>query len=335
MAPSSHRGSPSRPLPSISDNSNDLDLSPQRVRFAEGEPQTSYRIPQRSPPAAAIGVAITTPDRNSFGPSVYWDDRVSGKDIDRESDANLVGYTFFRDPTPPPPGEEILEKETGYGAVRGGAVAGGGGGGLAAPAEPSSAAGGGGGGGGGAAGSDHNPKSGPTDPTDLGGDWSLHESIGMSPQLKKKLLWATVVLGVLIIVGVVTGVVVGLVGVTERNGGTVGSQNLPTSSLPTSASDLGPSPIDDAIKATGAPAATSTSTDTAAMPTTTTSTPGRPTYNSDCPALNNTIYHVPGSTKSFRRYCGIDYGGGHGATDLAHACRVSPVQPYHTNTRSD
>ncbi len=44
----------------------------------------------------------------------------------------------------------------------------------------------------------------------------------------------------------------------------------------------------------------------------------RPTYNTDCPALNNTIYHVPGSTKSFLRQCGIDYSGT-GATDLVEA----------------
>jgi hypothetical protein len=43
----------------------------------------------------------------------------------------------------------------------------------------------------------------------------------------------------------------------------------------------------------------------------------RPEYNSDCPALNNTIYFVPGSTRSFLRLCGIDYSGD-GATDLAH-----------------
>jgi hypothetical protein len=48
----------------------------------------------------------------------------------------------------------------------------------------------------------------------------------------------------------------------------------------------------------------------------------RPTYNSDCPSLNDTIYHVPGSTKRFLRLCGIDFSGS-GATDLAQVWTVS------------
>ncbi|KAL2268818.1 hypothetical protein VTJ83DRAFT_3664 [Remersonia thermophila] len=348
MAPSSHRGSPSHPLPSISDTSNDLDLSPQRVRFAEGEPQVSYRIPQQQPPPpAAIGVAITTPNRSSIGPSVFWDDGVSAKDVEREGDANLAGYTFYREPTPPLPGEDPLRKETGYGAVRGGAggaagaaaaAAGGGGGGeagggLAAPVEPNSVGGHGGGGegGGGGAGINYSPRSGSPDPNNQR-DWSIGESSGLSPKTKKRLLWVLGVLGLLVIVGIVTGVVLGLFGVRERNGSTIGSQNLPTSSLPPAASDLGRGSIGNVAVTTDAPTATSPSTDGAAMPTATTigTAPGRPIYNSDCPGLNNTIYHVPGSTKSFRRYCGIDYGGGTGALDLAHAWTTSMAECMHT-----
>jgi hypothetical protein len=69
---------------------------------------------------------------------------------------------------------------------------------------------------------------------------------------------------------------------------------------------------------TAAPDSTSTAA-TTAMPTS-----NRPIYNSDCPALNNTVYYVPGSTKTFRRYCGIDYSAGNdGATELAYAWYVS------------
>lgn len=67
--------------------------------------------------------------------------------------------------------------------------------------------------------------------------------------------------------------------------------------------------------------------------TSTTSEP-RPKYNSDCPALNNTIYHVPGSTKSFLRLCGIDYSGS-GATDFAHAYTKSMAECMHTCASSD
>jgi hypothetical protein len=54
----------------------------------------------------------------------------------------------------------------------------------------------------------------------------------------------------------------------------------------------------------------------------------RPTYNSDCPALNNTIYHVPGSTKGYLRLCGIDYSGS-GATDLGYAYTKSMADCIH------
>ncbi|KAH8907631.1 hypothetical protein BR93DRAFT_878299, partial [Coniochaeta sp. PMI_546] len=43
-----------------------------------------------------------------------------------------------------------------------------------------------------------------------------------------------------------------------------------------------------------------------------------PTAATDCPFINNTIYQVPGSNKSFLRLCGIDYSGGSEAVDLAN-----------------
>jgi hypothetical protein len=117
MDQSSRRGSSSQhhhhhhqPHPSISDTttSNDPELSP-RVRFAEGEPQTSYQVLRPPAPSSnadssvGTGTIITrSENRSSLGPSIYWDDRLSVRDIERESDANLVGYTFYREPTPPP-----------------------------------------------------------------------------------------------------------------------------------------------------------------------------------------------------------------------------------------
>ena len=56
---------------------------------------------------------------------------------------------------------------------------------------------------------------------------------------------------------------------------------------------------------------TPTSTGAGALPT--------PTgmHGSDCPQSNGTVFTVPGSTKSFLRLCGVDYGGQGEATDLA------------------
>ncbi|KAK0733821.1 hypothetical protein B0T26DRAFT_818327 [Lasiosphaeria miniovina] len=46
---------------------------------------------------------------------------------------------------------------------------------------------------------------------------------------------------------------------------------------------------------------------------------------SDCPAANNTIYQVPGSTKSFLRLCGVDYSGS-GATDILNVTTTNMAQ---------
>lgn len=70
----------------------------------------------------------------------------------------------------------------------------------------------------------------------------------------------------------------------------------------------------------GVPEATAAGVGAASIP--------RPSYNSDCPALNNTVYHVPGSTKRFLRLCGIDYSGS-GATDLAHVYTGSMADCIH------
>ena len=43
-----------------------------------------------------------------------------------------------------------------------------------------------------------------------------------------------------------------------------------------------------------------------------------PTASTDCPFINNTIYRLPGSNKSFLRLCGIDYSGESEAVELAN-----------------
>jgi hypothetical protein len=44
---------------------------------------------------------------------------------------------------------------------------------------------------------------------------------------------------------------------------------------------------------------------------------GTPETSEACPAANDTIFKVPNSPKTFRRFCGIDYRSGKGTTDLA------------------
>ena len=46
----------------------------------------------------------------------------------------------------------------------------------------------------------------------------------------------------------------------------------------------------------------------------------------NCPEANNTLYVVPGSTKTFLRNCGIDYNGTDGAYDLSHVYTTSMEQ---------
>ncbi|KGQ06800.1 hypothetical protein BBAD15_g7882 [Beauveria bassiana D1-5] len=78
--------------------------------------------------------------------------------------------------------------------------------------------------------------------------------------------------------------------------------NCSTTSLASFASSTAPA----ATASTASPSAASTTTSTT---TTTTSVVA-------CPDANNTLYLVPNSQKTFRRFCGIDYSGVNQARDL-------------------
>ncbi|KAH6854762.1 hypothetical protein B0I37DRAFT_39150 [Chaetomium sp. MPI-CAGE-AT-0009] len=287
MDPSAPKGgSPSHPLPG-DHGTKDSDHNQHRVRFAQGEPQASYTIyqptPSREQSHAAASVAAP--------PAVYWDNKKH--DSDRESDANLAGYTFYREGTPPPPDYEGPEKRLGRG------------GGPAAPIGESSTVGGG------TIRSDGGHSIGPLNPLDTT-NWSLAHGNDPPPAKRKKVLWAIIAAGVLIIIALAVGLGVGLgVGLRKEKGPSADAVEQPSSSIPVSGPDNSPAPTDPPTTTpNGTGAAADTTTGAAAAP--------RPTYNSDCPALNNTVYNVPGSTRSFRRFCGIDYSGDD-ATDLTHA----------------
>ncbi|EAQ89483.1 hypothetical protein CHGG_06102 [Chaetomium globosum CBS 148.51] len=284
MDPSTHQGSPSQPPPGSHD-SNDNDHTQHRVRFAEGEPQASYTIhqptPKREQHHAAASVAAP--------PAVYWDNK-KHNDSDRESDANLAGYTFYREGTPPPPDYEGPGKRLGRG-------------GPGTIGESSTV-------GGGTIRSNGDYSIGPLNPLET--NWSQNDGNNPPPTKRRKVLWAIIAAAVLVIVAIAVGLGVGLgVGLPKQKGAHADAVEQPTSSILVSGPSNSPAPTDPPTNAPGGTgAAAGATTGSAAAP--------RPTYNSDCPALNNTVYNVPGSTISFRRVCGIDYSGD-GATDLAHA----------------
>ncbi|SPQ19187.1 d01851cc-64ce-4463-ba05-69fda98c4928 [Thermothielavioides terrestris] len=286
MDPSPPRGSPSHPHSSNDDNINDDgEQSQPRVRFAEGEPQASYRIYQPTPRRERPATATT--GSTDQQPAVYWDDREN----DQENDPNLQAYTFYREGTPTPPEYESHEKALGPGP------------GLGAPVAESSTLGGG------TIGSDGdlNVRARSQGETS---HWSLPNSRETSVVGGKRMFRTVIAIGVLVLLCVALGLGVGLgVGLSQQKSAVVESVPGPSSSLsPASAVSLAPNPTPTNPTPAGTEGASETTTESATRP--------RPTYNSDCPSLNNTVYHVPGSTKTFLRICGVDYSGDE-ATDLA------------------
>ncbi|KAK3311048.1 uncharacterized protein B0T15DRAFT_60001 [Chaetomium strumarium] len=274
MDPSLPRGSQSHLSPRNNDASSN-ELAQHRVRFAEGEPQASHKIHQ--PTARREGSSGATAPATQ--PAVFWDDR--------DNDANVEeGFTFYREGTPTPPEYEGHEK--GYGA-----------GGAAPVAEASTV-------GGGTIGSERGFNLGTPGQREV----SLADSNEMSPTAKKRMLWAIIAVGILMLVGVGVGLGVGL----TKGRSTASAEPLEgpstSSSFPASAIGSSPTPTEPP------PSPTLAGTENALQTTTSSAAGARPTYNSDCPSLNDTIYHVPGSTKRFLRLCGIDFSGS-GATDLA------------------
>ncbi|KAL2160987.1 hypothetical protein VTH06DRAFT_8699 [Thermothelomyces fergusii] len=287
MDPSAHRGSPSHPLPN-SHNDRYSDYNLQTARFARPEPPASFGFFQ---PTRRHDRSSAVPSSAAL-PSVYWDSKKNSEEVDRESDANLAGYTFYREPTPPPPECEDPEKRVGHGRPR-----------PAIFTDSSTV-------GGGTIRSDGDHSQRPLNHGEAAGWGGVadHNSRVISPAARRKALWAA---GALILIAVAVGVGVGLGVGLKAKGGATEPTDTPPSSIPDSEPDK--SPIPTATTPTMAPGGAGASAD----PTTGSPPAPRPTYNSDCPALNNTIYHVPGSTKSFLRVCGIDYSGS-GATDLVH-----------------
>lgn len=190
MDPSPHRGAPSRPHHKHNDSANSSnDQNQHRVRFAEGEPQATYTIHQPTPRRERAAAA---PSSSTTQPAVYWDERGPDRDIDRDSDANLAGYTFYREGTPTPPDYETPEKRLGHHGH---------GGGFGGPIAENSTIGGG------TIGSERDFNLGHHNDN---GNWSGNGSHGKPFSAKKRTLWISIAVGVLLLIGIAVGVGVGV-----------------------------------------------------------------------------------------------------------------------------
>ncbi|KAK3941968.1 hypothetical protein QBC46DRAFT_87249 [Diplogelasinospora grovesii] len=285
----------------------------KRLRFAEDElgleevshhPSPQPVLPSIERKGAAVPVPIgaaavpAAVPAETEAPEVYWADDVT------DADANLEAqYTFYREGTPTPPESASDREKAGEGASHGeGGVAALGQSSVAAefagfgfgfdpPAAEGSnwsrgSSGSGSGGGGGGGGSNSNSNS----------------SHGNICGLSKRAFWPLVAVLALLVVGLAVGVGVGI-SLSRKT-----SEAATTATTPTPSSAF-------AINSSTTSASFAT-TPTSSSTTSSNETP-RPTYNSDCPAANNSIYHVSGSTKTFLRVCGLDYSGAGGAADLA------------------
>lgn len=251
----------------------------QRVRFAEEQP--GLEVYQPPPPAKATRETISpdvSPDVSpNTSPDVYWVD-------ERDNDANLAKYTFYREGTPTPPEYAENEKSAGGAAGR-----------IPPPVAPGRPP---------AARHDSGIPGGfpPFDPAG-DSDGSLAESLDDEPP-RRKFPWL-IMLGVaLLVIAIVVGVGVGVGVATKRQ-----SVNAEAASSGTASPNASGPTVTTSAPSTTRSSATSASS--ASLPTLL-------TKNSDCPAANNTMYAAPGSSKRFLRLCGRDYSGGFGATDLAH-----------------
>ncbi|KAK3363233.1 hypothetical protein B0T25DRAFT_33064 [Lasiosphaeria hispida] len=267
------QGSTSQPPPLNRNNSH------SRVRFAEEEPGLEVYHPPAAKPREKAPV--------ENAPEVYWAD-------DRENEANLSHYTFYREDTPTPPEFDDREKAVGYGAA------------TAVVADRAAAAGGRG----------HGNFS--QFDTSGASSGSLGESQDGQPRINRKRLWVIVAIVLLCVTAIAVGVGVG-VGKTKRTSSDAPAAAAAAAS--TSSVSIRASPTAASSSSRGLAGTFTTSTGpslSSPAPQATTTTTRIITINSDCPAANNTIYSVPGSTKSFLRLCGLDYSSADGATDLVH-----------------
>lgn len=198
MDRAAHRGAP-HPFSNSSNHDrshHNNSFIDQRVRFAEGGdssqgPKVYQPTPRRASSAAVSAVA------SSAALPVYWDDKGTGREGDQGSDANLAGYTFYRERTPTPPEYEGSEKRH-HGGGRGSLVPPGSGietstvGGGTIRSHDTSTAGG-----------DYSMRR--LHLTD-GASWGHPDNNNRTPLKKTRRFWVVVVIGILMLIGIGLGV---------------------------------------------------------------------------------------------------------------------------------
>lgn len=153
-----------------------------RVRFAEEDPGLEAVHPQQPTPKVREEIPPGVAVESSTAPEVYWAD-------DRENDANLSQYTFYREPTPPPY-EDRHKKEYGYSA----SVTGG----RASRLE------------------DGRGSFPPEGYAREGDDWSSTSSAGVVCGIRKRAFWTIIAVIILFFIALALGVGLG-VGLTKGN----------------------------------------------------------------------------------------------------------------------
>ncbi|KAK3372314.1 hypothetical protein B0H63DRAFT_291845 [Podospora didyma] len=312
---------------SQSQNQSQSQLYQPRVRFAEEEPApipapahahglaynpTPRLIPRphEKPPVPAAAAA---PAPVETVPDVYWaDDRDNDNDNDNDNgtigngtldNQNMAQYTFYREGTPTPPEYDLREKPPlGYGRGRD----------VSSTIASSSAA---------AGGTHSSGDFVPFGHPEHINNWITSSDQESPPRISKKKFWILVGVAVLLVTIIAVGVGVGL-GIGMRPRGQQANNPPPQAvSSPSSSAITPTSPPTTKPESTTAGATSTSAGDSSSLvPTSTTGgafVTSPPTQSSDCPGANNTVYNVPGSTKTFLRICGLDYSGT-GATDIAN-----------------
>ncbi|KAH6647221.1 hypothetical protein BKA67DRAFT_663559 [Truncatella angustata] len=120
--------------------------------------------------------------------------------------------------------------------------------------------------------------------------------------LERRWFWGLVAVAVVVLLGICIGVGVAVSQSKSNSSHNAGAGGSSSSSSNSSTGTLA------TATSTGTTGSTASSTSASATATATGGT--------DCPAGNATTYTVPGSTKTFMHYCGLDYSGDSEATDL-------------------
>ncbi|KAI1759815.1 hypothetical protein GGR53DRAFT_526822 [Hypoxylon sp. FL1150] len=130
---------------------------------------------------------------------------------------------------------------------------------------------------------------------------------------RAKFWWLLGLLALLLLVAIAVGVGVGVgKAASESSKAAVDVGSISSSSTVV--------PVETSTVITTTTTSSPSKTTTSSATTSTTSSEGK----IDCPAVNGTIYQVPGSNKSFLRICGIDYSGDE-AVDLRQVYTDNPL----------